>query len=52
MGVFASMCVCAPCVCLVSTETRRPCNKINYLVSDPLEMELKTFVSCHVGAGN
>ena len=41
---YASMYVCTLHVCSASGGQKR--------TSDPLELELQMFVSCHVGAGN
>jgi hypothetical protein len=45
MYVIVCMHVCAPCMRLVPTESRKR-------VSDPLELELQMVVSHHMGAGN
>ena len=37
------------CVCVPHTHSVQECQK---KMSDPLELELQTVVSCHVGAGN
>lgn len=41
MDIFVCMYVCALCVCLVPTETRRG------RVSDPMDPELQRGVNCH-----